>query len=115
MRLPLRQLFSIPIRGWRTVAAGESALRQLKLSERRKMSGKTSGSGNAMWQAIAVKYRFRRGRPGFPTCMALKRNGQVCGNLAMRGVSVCQCHGGRMLVARLRFQRKAHGRRRTFA
>jgi hypothetical protein len=69
---------------------------------------RTSGSGNASWQAVALKYRFKRGRPGFHKCAAVKRNGEPCGNLAMRGISVCQCHGGRMLTARLRFQRKAH-------
>jgi len=69
---------------------------------------RTSGSGNASWQAAAVKYRFKRGRPGFRKCAALKRNGQPCGNLAMRSISVCQCHGGRMLTARLRHREKAY-------
>jgi hypothetical protein len=67
--------------------------------------GRTTGSGNATWHAVAFSYRFKRGRPGFRKCAALKRNGELCGNLAMRGVSVCQCHGGRMLNARRRFQR----------
>jgi len=40
---------------------------------------------------------------------------EPCGNLSMRHVSVCQCHGGRMLVARLRFQEKAYRRRFTFS
>ena len=75
---------------------------------------RTPGSGNAVWQAFAIGYRFKRGRPGFRKCAAAKRNGEPCGNLAMRRVSVCQCHGGRMLVARLRFQRRAHRRRFTF-
>ena len=72
---------------------------------------RTRGSGNASWQAAAVKYRFKRGRPGFRKCAALKRNGQPCGNLAMRSTSVCQCHGGRMLIARLRRREKAYGYR----
>jgi hypothetical protein len=76
---------------------------------------RTPGSGNAAWQAVAFKYRFRRGRPGFRKCAALKRNGEPCGNLAMRRVSVCQCHGGRMLVARLRHRRKMHRHRFSFS
>ena len=76
---------------------------------------RTPGSGNALWQAVAVGHRFKLGRPGFRKCAALKRNGQPCGNLAMRHVSVCQCHGGRMLVARLRLRQKVHRHRFSFS
>lgn len=69
---------------------------------------RTSGSGNAAWHGSVAKYRFKRGRPGFRKCAALKRNGAPCGNLAMRWVSVCQCHGGRMLTARLRRRERAY-------
>ena len=64
--------------------------------------GRTSGSGNINWLVSGMTYRFKPGRPGCRKCMAQKRNGQPCNNLAMRSISVCQCHGGRMLIARLR-------------
>ena len=69
---------------------------------------RTPGSGNARWRAATIGCRFKRGRPGFRKCAALKRNGEPCGNLSMRHVTVCQCHGGRMLTARLRRREKAY-------
>jgi hypothetical protein len=69
---------------------------------------RTSGSGNIPWLVSGMKYRFKRGRPGFRRCAALKRTGSPCNNLAMRWVSVCQCHGGRMLTARLRRREKMY-------
>jgi hypothetical protein len=76
---------------------------------------RTPGSGNIRWRVSTFRSRFKRGRPGFRKCSAVKRDGEPCGNLSMRHVSVCQCHGGRMLVARLRFQQKAYRRRFTFS
>ena len=52
---------------------------------------------------------------GFESALRINGMASLAAISAMRHVSVCQCHGGRMLVARLRFQRRAYRHRFTFS
>jgi hypothetical protein len=43
---------------------------------------------------------FKPGRPGYKICRALKRDGNPCGNLALKALTVCGPHGGFGILAR---------------
>jgi hypothetical protein len=44
---------------------------------------------------------FKKGYEGSRVCSAIKRNGEPCGRLALRGLKVCGAHGGWSQCARL--------------
>jgi hypothetical protein len=50
--------------------------------------------------ASARLMAFKPGRPGYRVCSSLKRDGTPCGRLAMRGLKVCEAHGGFQALAR---------------
>jgi hypothetical protein len=55
--------------------------------------------------AAAKRAGFKPGRPGYRLCGAIKRNGDPCRRLAMRGCQGCESHGGiRALARRGEFQ-----------
>jgi hypothetical protein len=80
--------------------------------------GKSAGSGNASWRAAMVAAQIQPGFRNRRLCVATARyNGQQCRHIAMKGVSVCQWHGGRGMQVIVR-NRKAKlnvskGKRRT--
>ena len=43
---------------------------------------------------------FKPGRPGYRICSATKRDGSPCGRLALKGLKVCEAHGGFSVLAR---------------
>ena len=43
--------------------------------------------------------QFKPGRPGHRVCSATQRNGRPCGRLALKGMKVCEAHGGCGLLA----------------
>jgi rhodanese-related sulfurtransferase len=49
---------------------------------------------NAAFLEASKRMQFKPGRPGYLVCSAVKRNGEPCGMLAMRGLTVCGAHGG---------------------
>jgi len=58
---------------------------------------KTSGSGNAAWRAAMAKTQIKRGAVNRRICNAIARHsGKQCGKLALRGVTQCQWHAGRL-------------------
>jgi len=58
---------------------------------------KTSGSGNAAWKAAMAKTQIKRGAINRRICNAIARHsGKRCGKLALRGVTQCQYHAGRL-------------------
>jgi hypothetical protein len=58
---------------------------------------KTSGSGNASWRAAMAKTQIKRGAINRRICNAIARHsGKRCGKLALRGVTQCQYHAGRL-------------------
>jgi hypothetical protein len=59
-------------------------------------------------QCALAGMRTRIGSPGARVCIAVRRNGEPCGALALKGVSRCQYHGGFGMLALAR----AHERRR---
>ena len=42
----------------------------------------------------AKRTQFKKGRPGHRVCSATQKNGKPCSRLAMRGMLVCESHGG---------------------
>jgi hypothetical protein len=49
--------------------------------------------------AAAKLHQFKPGRPGHRVCSATQRNGSPCTRLALKGMHVCEAHGGCGLLA----------------
>ena len=50
--------------------------------------------------AMREKVCFKPGRPGYRVCSAMKKDGNPCGMLALKGMKVCLAHGGQAALAR---------------
>ena len=61
---------------------------------------KGKGTAPAAFLAAAKRMAFKPGRPGYRICRANKRDGTKCGRLALKGLTVCGCHGGHSINAR---------------
>lgn len=59
----------------------------------------------AAWLAAMRRVSFQPGKPGKIMCSAPKRDGNPCGNLAVKGSRACQHHGGGRVRHRLRTMR----------
>jgi hypothetical protein len=71
---------------------------------------KTSGSGNAAWRAAMAKTQIKRGAVNRRICNAIARHsGKPCGKLALRGVTQCQWHAGRLQQWNL--EKAKHGKK----
>jgi hypothetical protein len=55
---------------------------------------------NAAFLEASKRMQFKPGRPGYRVCSAVKRDGEPCGMLALRGLTVCGAHGGFSVWAR---------------
>ena len=68
------------------------------------------GSGNAAWKAAAVLNQIKPGLSNRRICCAWARwSNKPCGQLAMKNVTVCLWHGGRLFQARQRILEAKRG------
>src|SRR4029077_1474493 len=89
-----------------------------RASKRRKMQKRTKPWGGRKtappaFLEAAKRTRFQKGLANHRICTAEKRAGGRCGNLALRGLSVCGCHGGFGICAK-RGQLQPSGRSAAF-
>jgi hypothetical protein len=74
------------------------ASKKRRLRKRTKPWGGRKTAPPAFLEAAKLN-QFKPGRPGHRVCSATQRNGSPCTRLALKGMNVCEAHGGCGLLA----------------